>query len=236
MSYLIRTGTGRNNISWSTTANSSTKYLRRLGSGRNNVAWTTIPNGSTYNILQRNGTGRNNVLYSNLNIPDPYAPTLTSDIPGNDYVNNQTNYVSARLQISSDLNSYYLGYFKAVNSKGGNTASMNPKKMAYSTSGLVYERDYEMQFTIIGARGEQRWSISNIQQYAKKVTVYLNSSTYAVINFNGWSHVLDDPFSGSRSLQVETVAHKNITSNFKSSVQNNERNESIFYQVIFSTK
>lgn len=68
MSYLIRTGTGRNNISWSTTANSSTKYLRRLGSGRNNVAWTTIPSGNTYNILQRNGTGRNNVLWSNLSI------------------------------------------------------------------------------------------------------------------------------------------------------------------------
>ena len=66
MSYLIRTGTGQNNISWSTTANSSTKYLRRLGSGRNNIAWMTIPNGSTYNILQRNGTGRNNVLWAEL--------------------------------------------------------------------------------------------------------------------------------------------------------------------------
>ena len=68
MSYLIRTGTGRNNISWSNTANSSTKYLRRVGSGRNNVAWTTIPNGSTYNILNRNGTGRNNILWANLTI------------------------------------------------------------------------------------------------------------------------------------------------------------------------
>ena len=68
MSYLIRTGNSRNNISWSTTENSTTRYLRRTASGRNNVTWTTIPNGSTYNILQRNGTGKNNVLWANLSI------------------------------------------------------------------------------------------------------------------------------------------------------------------------
>ena len=68
MSYLYRTGNGRNNVSWSTTANSTTRYLRRTSSGRNNVTWTTIPQGSTYNILQRNGTGKNNVLWANLSI------------------------------------------------------------------------------------------------------------------------------------------------------------------------
>ena len=68
MSYLIRTGNSRNNIYWSTTANSSTKYLRRLSSGRNNVAWYTIPVGSKYNILQRNGTSRNDILWAELEI------------------------------------------------------------------------------------------------------------------------------------------------------------------------
>ena len=81
MSYLIRTGTGRNNISWSTTANSSTRYLRRTSSGRNNIAWTTIPQGSTYNILQRNGTGRNNILWSNLKIgPDLSANAIKNNM------------------------------------------------------------------------------------------------------------------------------------------------------------
>ena len=81
MSYLVRTGTGRNNISWSTTANSSTKYLRRTSTGRNNIAWTTIPSGSTYNILQRNGTGRNNVLWSNLKIgPDLSANAIKNNM------------------------------------------------------------------------------------------------------------------------------------------------------------
>ena len=78
MSYLIRTGTGRTNISWSTTANSSTKYLRRTSTGRNNIVWTTIPQGSTYNILQRNGTGRNNILWANLFV----GVTLSTKNPG----------------------------------------------------------------------------------------------------------------------------------------------------------
>ena len=74
MSYLYRSGNGRNNIAYTTTANSSTKYLRRTSSGRNNITWTTIPQGSTYNILQRNGTGRTNILWANLRI----GPTLSS--------------------------------------------------------------------------------------------------------------------------------------------------------------
>ena len=68
MSYLYRTGNGRNNIAFTTTANSSTKYLRRLGSGRTNINWYTIPQGSTYNILQRNGTSRNDILWAELKI------------------------------------------------------------------------------------------------------------------------------------------------------------------------
>ena len=71
MSYLYRTGTGRNNIGYTTTVNSSTKYLRRTSTGRNNIAWSTIPAGSTYNILNRTGTSRNNIAWGNLNIPVP---------------------------------------------------------------------------------------------------------------------------------------------------------------------
>ena len=87
MSYLYRTGNGRNNIAYTNTANSSTKYLRRLGSGRTNINWYTIPQGSTYNILQRNGTGRNNILWSNLKIASPGEPQYSSDISAADTIN-----------------------------------------------------------------------------------------------------------------------------------------------------
>ena len=78
MSYLYRTGNGRNNIAFTTTANSSTKYLRRTSTGRNNIVWTTIPQGSTYNILNRTGTGRNNIAWGNLNIPKPVGEPVSS--------------------------------------------------------------------------------------------------------------------------------------------------------------
>ena len=87
MSYLYRTGNSRNNIAFTSTANSSTRYLRRLGSGRTNINWYTIPQGSTYNILQRNGTGRNNILWANLNIPKPVGePSSSTDITNIKYV------------------------------------------------------------------------------------------------------------------------------------------------------
>ena len=81
MSYLIRTGTGRTNISWSTVTNTSTRYLRRTSTGRNNIVWTTIPSGSTYNILNRTGTGRNNIAWGNLKIgPDLSATALQNNM------------------------------------------------------------------------------------------------------------------------------------------------------------
>ena len=81
MSYLYRTGNGRNNIAYTNTANSSTKYLRRLGSGRTNINWYTIPAGSTYNILNRTGTGRNNIAWGNLKIgPDTSATALQNNM------------------------------------------------------------------------------------------------------------------------------------------------------------
>ena len=81
MSYLYRTGNGRNNIAFTTTTNSSTRYLRRTSSGRNNIVWTTIPQGSTYNILNRTGTGRNNIAWANLKIgPDLSATGLQNNM------------------------------------------------------------------------------------------------------------------------------------------------------------
>ena len=82
MSYLYRTGNGRNNIAFTTTVNSSTKYLRRLGSGRTNINWYTIPAGSTYNILNRTGTGRNNIAWGNLYVPVPYPQEIQPNYVG----------------------------------------------------------------------------------------------------------------------------------------------------------
>ena len=100
MSYLYRTGNGRNNIAFTNTANSSTKYLRRLGSGRTNINWYTIPAGSTYNILQRNGTGRNNILWANLKIANPGEPQYSTDISGGQLNHLDTTHTRVMMNIS----------------------------------------------------------------------------------------------------------------------------------------
>ena len=82
MSYLIRTGTGRNNISYGGGKSTKAKYLRRTGTGRTNISWIDINSNSTYNVrtniswidinsnstynvLERTSTGRNNIRWYN---------------------------------------------------------------------------------------------------------------------------------------------------------------------------
>ena len=66
MSYLQRTGNGRNNISWTNTSNNTIKYLHRTGTSRNSIKWSTIS--TSANILQRTGTSRNNIKWSTLTV------------------------------------------------------------------------------------------------------------------------------------------------------------------------
>ena len=65
MSYLIRTGTGRNNIKWGGGKSTKAKYLRRTGTSRNSISWIDISSNGTYNVLERTSTGRNNIRWYN---------------------------------------------------------------------------------------------------------------------------------------------------------------------------
>ena len=185
MSYLYRTGNGRNNIAFTSTANSSTRYLRRLGSGRTNINWYTIPQGSTYNILQRNGTGRNNILWSNLNIPKPAgSPVYSSDIP-----------VALTVQKgSSNLkNTAYFRFYEAVTRKGC-AAFSGTKPDSYdirSLSNMVASSYYYNgmpkcdDVAYLAYRpGNDTTFKNNIQTYVKKITVYSSSNTSQYITYH----------------------------------------------------
>ena len=65
MSLLIRTGTGRNNISWGGGTTTKANYLRRTGTGRNNIGYIQVSSNGTHNILERTSTGRNNIRWQN---------------------------------------------------------------------------------------------------------------------------------------------------------------------------
>ena len=133
MSYLYRIGNGRNNIAYTTTANSSTKYLRRLGSGRTNITWTTIPQGSTYNILNRTGTGRNNIAWVNLKIgPDLSATGLQNNM-----------HLTSRIfsiTITSDFNNYDISLARK-NSGSAKTVTLGYNNKQYLSNRIEYVDD-----------------------------------------------------------------------------------------------
>ena len=168
MSYLYRTGNGRNNIAFTTTANSSTKYLRRLGSGRTNINWYTIPQGSTYNILQRNGTGRNNILWSNLKIAGPNDPITQSNISGNFTLSSSANpHITIKEGTS---NNGIWGFTKNT------TVSTTLSNMTYSApSSTVYPNDHYVQLpymTVIPNNFASLWN---------RLYMYENDSNYVIM-------------------------------------------------------
>ena len=67
MSYLMRNGTGRNNIVFGGSSNTNGNYLRRTSTGRNNISFININNtNGTYNLLERYNTTRNGIRWNNI--------------------------------------------------------------------------------------------------------------------------------------------------------------------------
>ena len=147
MSYLYRSGNGRNNIAYTNTANSSTKYLRRLGSGRTNINWYTIPQGSTYNILQRNGTGRNNILWSNLKI----GPDLSAN-----GIKNNMHIITITLTdaVGHEQNDWATMYTKPTGSTG---MIAGHKDITYNNNQIIFgEHTHTKNGSMSGYRSENK--------------------------------------------------------------------------------
>lgn len=66
MSWLMRNGTGRNNIAWGGGNTTKANYLRRTASGRNDISFINVTSNGTHNLLERTDTGRNNIRWNNL--------------------------------------------------------------------------------------------------------------------------------------------------------------------------
>ena len=115
MSYLIRNGTGRNNITYGGGTNVAAKYLRRTGTGRTNISWIDISSNSTVNVLERTGTSRNNIRWYNTTFSfistqsiseyiDSYADYITPNIRLNDSSYYYQSFTSWAVQTSGNYN------------------------------------------------------------------------------------------------------------------------------------
>ena len=241
MSYLIRTGTGRNNISWSTTANSSTKYLRRTSTSRNSIVWNTIPAGSTYNILQRNGNGRNNILWSNFKIASPGDPVTTSDIPGNDYSGLGTLPSGAvgngaRIHLDIPLSNSTSSSRKTLDADhrySGNSVRQNPKQIFFTISqGYDTLDGMIVTYDVDGSLEESPLNMCpNLINYAKKLTVQCTTDIWATY------HISYDSINIFRKTIYFSCSEMKINGDFAMFLLNSAHidNTSYLVKCIFST-
>ena len=197
MSYLYRTGNGRNNIAYTSTANSSTKYLRRLGSGRTNINWYTIPQGSTYNILQRNGTGRTNILWANLKIANPGDPQYSTDISGGQLTHLNTTATRVIMNISAMIlhkSTRYTLRLQCTTELNGTTMYCTHGKGSLSAS---TSSTYNVE---IGIGGDRLTSGNGQVLYnAKKLTIQ-NPSDGVWITYK-----LDNPKTPQYAVQYKSI-------------------------------
>lgn len=89
MSYLIRTGNNRNDVSFGGGTTTSAKYLQRTGNNRNDISFINISSNSTKKVLERFGTGRNDVRWSNttFTFETPFTKFASTIYWGNIYSN-----------------------------------------------------------------------------------------------------------------------------------------------------
>ena len=135
MSYLIRNGTGRNNIAWGGGINVKAKYLRRTGTGRTNISWIDINSNSTVNVLERTSSGRNNIRWYNTTFSFASWSTvkdlLNTGSTHIQYLITDAGYVFNRLSNPIFLNRYYNDYL--ASSTGYAPAEATSRRSNYIT-------------------------------------------------------------------------------------------------------
>ena len=80
MSYLMRNGTGRNNIVYGGGSGTKGKYLRRTSNGRNDISFIQVSSNGIHKLLERISTSLNSIRWNNLTFSffTPYTGTYKS--------------------------------------------------------------------------------------------------------------------------------------------------------------
>ena len=136
MSYLIRTGNSRNNISWGGGTSTKAKYLRRTGTDRTSISWIDISSNSTVNVLERTASGRNNIRWYNTNFSFASWSTvkdlLNTGSSHIQYLITDGGYEFDRLSNPIFLNRYYNDYLTG-SSSGYAPADATSRRSNYIT-------------------------------------------------------------------------------------------------------
>ena len=83
----MRTGTGRNNISYGGGSTTKGQYLKRTANGRNDISFINIQSNGTHKLLERTATSINSIRWNNLSFSfftqyeSTYKSSTTITIP-----------------------------------------------------------------------------------------------------------------------------------------------------------
>ena len=226
MSYLIRSGTSRNSISFGGSNTTSNNYLRRTNSGRNNIQWYTISNNGTYNILERYNTTRNGIRWNNIvfsfkkaTILGLFEPFLQTDLENSGIVfgvETNTSYREAYGKFINNGSYIYFSHDHSSRSSSGyrnrirnRTNKLDPDEWRSKYSYLRNDTSFTIR-TLVNADNtgdsEHIWTVPNITAEVHLYITRLSAgiSTY-YIYFADASNPSDDEidfnyaiFQGSR--------------------------------------
>ena len=210
MSYLIRTGNGRNNIAWGGSKSTKAKYLRRTGTGRANISWIDISSNGTYNVLERTSSGRNNIRWYNTTFSFISFDQIFDDL---DAAGSNNIYVFNSLH--SDNGGWIGGFSNVIYM---NIYTIENKKYLTTNSGRIYEATSNsgtgnnVQFRIDGGDltdNDVNNAIDKFKQMTK-ITILLQKSPLYQNNYEYY-----------RDIKITNIttfgSHPWITINFASS-------------------
>ena len=203
MSYLIRTGTSRNSISFGGSSNTNGNYLRRTNSGRNDISFININNtNGTYNLLERYNTTRNGIRWNNIvfnfkkaTILGLFEPFLQTDLENSCIVFNVATNTSYREAYGKFINngSYiyfsFDGSFRSSNSNRNRirnrTNKLDPDEWESKYSYLRNDTSFTIR-TLVNADNtgdsDHIWTVANITAEVHLYITRLNAagSTYYI--------------------------------------------------------
>ena len=218
MSYLIRTGNSRNNISWGGGTSTKAKYLRRTGTGRTNISWIDISSNSTVNVLERTASGRNNIRWYNTNfsfIDYIYGPgDIYAEWPCN---GNHSNYniIDIRLPnwrgyLTSYLTAWYTEPYRAYSydrQMQDSYSQSTENSPSYIFQIISRESGAGTQFRGYGFTNNSGLWINNTKGL---VVSFPNNNVYIAFNVQKRSKYTDNGTGGKDNmLQVCSVGYDN---------------------------
>ena len=214
MSWLMRTGTGRTNISWGGGSTTSGNYLRRTADSRNSISYLQISSNGTYRLLERTASGRNNIRWNNLTF-NFFTPYTIGELFNNGYLTSNDNKGIFNAQWYDDGDREWLAIMldRSNNPNGYGTNAIyhdehsSPRGVSYDWGGAGTINT----FTVILASD----SASNADYVRRSIANKYNYIQFEQRSGNNFTSVNT---SSRRNYQIHSITNPGLADNYNLTV------------------